>query len=89
MSMKQIEYKGMRINAAAFEVAELDRFISTLWIENKRERAPAQSAKLFSPPWPAELFADERTALDCAIAFGRSVIDGEVPGVTMEGPKEN
>jgi hypothetical protein len=89
MSMKRIEYKGMTINAAAFEVAELDRFISTLWIQNKRERGPAHSARLFSPPWPEELFADERSALDCAIAFGQSVIDGEVPGVTMEGAKED
>lgn len=89
MSVKQVDYKGMTINAGAFEVAGLDRFISTLWIENRLGCARAHSAKLFSPPWPAELFADEGTALDSAVAFGRSVIDGQIPGLTMEGPQKN
>lgn len=89
MPIKRVEYKGMTINAGAFEVAELSRFISTLWIEKKQGRKPADFAKLFSPPWPADLFDDAETALDSAIAFGQSVIDGEIPGVTIGNSKGN
>ena len=89
MPIKRVEYKGMTISAGAFGVAELDRFISTVWIERKRGKGPAHSARLFNPPWPAELFANAGTALDSAIAFGQSVIDGEFPGLTMDGPAED
>jgi hypothetical protein len=86
---KRVEYKGMTISAGAFEVVELSRFISTLWIAKDGAPEAADSAKLFSPPLPPELFSDAGEALKSAIAFGQSVIDGEIPGLTMDDPKAN
>ena len=86
MFIKRVRYKGMTISAGACEVLELDRFISTLCITKKRGRKRVDIAKLFNPPWPADLFDDADTALDSAIAFGRSVIDGEIPGATVGNP---
>ena len=88
MPIKRVEYKGMTISAGALEVVELSRFISTLCIK-KRGREAADNAKLFNPPLPAELFADAGAALDSAIAFGQSVIDGKISGLTMDDPKVN
>ena len=83
MPIKRVEYKGMTLNAGAFEVAEVDRFISTLCIEKKSGPARAGRAMLFSPPCPDALFANAELALASAIAFGQAVIDGEIPGLTI------
>jgi hypothetical protein len=79
----------MTISAGAFEIVGLGRFTSTLWIAKQEGREDANDAKLFNPPLPAELFADAGAALDSAIAFGQSVIDGEIPGLTMNDSKVN
>ena len=89
MPIKRVEYKGMMISAGAFEVVELSRFVSTLSIAKNSGREAADYAKVFSPPWPAELFADAGAALASAIAFGHLVIDGKIPGLTMDDPKAN
>ena len=89
MPIKRVEHKGMTISAGAFEVVEISRFISTLCIAKKGGREAADNATLFSPPLPPELFSDAGAALESAIAFGQSVIDGEIPGLTMDHPRAN
>lgn len=87
MFIKRVEYKGMTISAGACEVLELNHFISTLCITKKRGTKRADVAKLYNPPWPADLFDDAEVALDTAIAFGRSVIDREFSDLTADDPK--
>ena len=84
MPIKRVEYKGMTLYAAAFEVALMNRFISTLCIEQNGGPQPAGNAKLLNPPCPKELFADPEEALASAITFGEAVIDGEIPGLAMD-----
>jgi hypothetical protein len=80
----RVEYKGMTLYAAAFEVVQLHRFISTLSIELAGGAEPGDNARLLSPPCPNELFADEHEALASAITFGQAVIDGEIAGLTVD-----
>jgi hypothetical protein len=77
----------MMLYAGAFEVVGINRFISTLRIEMKSGGEPSGDAKLLSPPCPDALFADAEAALDSAITFARALIDGEIPGLTMDDLK--
>jgi hypothetical protein len=82
MAAKRMEYKGMLIKAAAFEVVGTGRFIATLLI---RRSGPAhrRNAKLFDLPSSKTLFEDREEALDCTVAYARAIIDGEIPGQTV------
>jgi len=81
MALRQANYRGMLIKAAAFEVVELHRFIVSLIIA--RDGSP-WTAKLFSPPSKDGLFDDPEEALDATLAYGRAIIDGEVAGLTVQ-----
>ena len=78
MTLRQIEYEGAIITAAAFEVAGTERFLVTLSIA----RAPVDGkqcyAELFDPPSHDGLCIEE--ALESAIAFGRTIVDGDIAG---------
>lgn len=84
MPVRLLEYKGMTIKAGAFELNGGGRFVSVLSITWSGDGDEPRTAKLFDPPCPEDLFADVDDALDTAIAYGRSIIDGDVPGVFME-----
>jgi hypothetical protein len=83
---KRIVYKGLTLHAGAFEIPPLGRFVSTLYIE-RNPGAPGGLARFFDPPCPEALFPDARQALASAIAFGRSMVDDGIPGLTMDYPK--
>lgn len=86
MPIKRVVYKGLTLHAGAFEVPRLDRFISTLYIE-KNLGGPGGIARFFDPPCPEGLFVDAGQALESAIAFGQTMIDDGIPGLTANYPK--
>ena len=82
--VRYLEYKGMTIKAGAFEFNAEGRYVSILSIARNGAGGEQGSVKLFDPPCPDDLFADADDALDAAIAHGRAIVDGEVPGARME-----
>lgn len=78
MAVKRVQYKGMTLSAGAFEAVEFARFVTTLSIRH------LGVSKLFDPPCPPELFGDSDTALECAISFGRAIVDGEISGLDID-----
>lgn len=83
MPIRSIAYKGLRIQAAAFEVTTLGRFVSTLAISRNLNFNGGGETQLFSPPCPDGFFESVDQALEVAVAYGRAIIDGEVPGVSL------
>ena len=83
MALRQVEYSGMTITAAAFEVVGTGRFIVALSIARTFTAGVDCSAKLFEPPSDDGLFDNVDEALESAIAFGRSIIDGDIPGESV------
>jgi hypothetical protein len=83
MAAKRMEYKGMLIKAAAFEVVGTGCFLATLLIRRSGS-AHRRNAKLFDLPSSKGLFEDPDEALDCTIAYARAIIDGEIPGQTVK-----
>jgi hypothetical protein len=77
MALRQIEYEGVTITAAAFEVAGTGRFLVTLSIASGSGDDKQSDAELFDPPSPDGLFDSIEEALESAIAFGRSIVDGD------------
>jgi hypothetical protein len=77
----------MTLYAGAFEIVRINRYISTLRIEENSGGARAGNSKIVSPPCPHELFADAEAALDSAIRFGQAVIDRAIPGLTIDDLK--
>jgi hypothetical protein len=43
-----------------------------------------RDAKFFEPPSEDGFFDDSEEALETALAFARAIIDGEVPGLTVD-----
>jgi len=84
MAVRQIQYRGMTIKAAAFEVMGTGRFVVTVSIARTRVRAKDRMDKVFEPPSEDGFFDDPDEGLDVAIAFGREIIDGSVPNLTVE-----
>ena len=83
MPVREMEYKGMTIRAAAFEVVGTGRFVASLLVV--RTSFPrSQNTKLFEPPSPDGFFRDSEEALESALAFARAIVDGEVPDHTVE-----
>ncbi len=85
MPVKRASYKGFEIRAGAFEVVARGRFFSTVMVTRDGAKPPGD-AKLLDPTSPTAdgLFASLEEALDSAIAFGKAVIDGRVPGQTVD-----
>jgi hypothetical protein len=81
MAVRQIEYRGMTVKAAAFEVMGLNRFIVLVSISR---RSAKRKAKFFEPPCDDGFFDDPDEGLDSAVAYARAIIDGDVPGLTVE-----
>jgi hypothetical protein len=84
MALKQDEYRGMTIKAAAFEVIGTCRFVVSLSIARHDGSAGLRKAKFFEPPSEDGLFDDPEEALESALAFARAIIDGEVAGLTVD-----
>lgn len=84
MAAAQIEYRGMTVKAAAFEVIELARFIVLVTIARTHAPSAEQKIKFFEPPSDDGFFDDEDEGLDCAVAYARAIIDGMVPGLTVD-----
>jgi len=91
MGVKQVEYRGMTIKAGAFEVigtgGGTGRFIVSVSIVRiVREGGPVadRKAKFFEPPSEDGLFDNHDDGLEVAVAFARAIIDGEIPGLTVE-----
>ena len=80
MPIKCVKYKGMVIRAGAFEVLGTGRFVPVLSIGTDDASGGYASARSFNPPCPDDLFEDSEDALECAIEFGRAIIDKQVPG---------
>jgi hypothetical protein len=77
MALRQIEYQGVIITAAAFEVAGTGRFLVTLSIAKGTGDGEQRDAELFDPPSHDGLFDSIEEALESAIAFGRSIVDSD------------
>ena len=84
MALKQVEYRGMTINAGAFEVVGTRRFIVSLSIARDGIRVADRKTKFFEPPSEDGLFDDAEEGLESALAFARAIIDGEVAGLTVD-----
>ena len=84
MALRQIEYRGMTIKAGAFEVIGTRRFIVSLSIAREESLSALRKAKFFEPPSEDGFFDDSEEALECALAFGRSIIDGEISGLSVD-----
>jgi hypothetical protein len=84
MGVKQVEYRGMLIKAGAFEVVETGRFIVSVSIARDGAWPGQEKAKFFEPPSEDGFFDDPEEGLECAVAFARAIIDGEIPGLTVE-----
>ena len=83
MTLRQVQYEGMTITAGAFEVAGSGRFIVALSIARTWISGAHRNAKLFEPPSEDGLFDNVDEALESAIAFGRAIIDGDIPGESV------
>jgi hypothetical protein len=84
MAVKQIQYRGMMVKAAAFEVMGLGRFIVLVSVSRTHARSADRKEKFFEPPSDDGFFDDQYQGLDSAVAYARAVIDGSVPDVTIE-----
>ena len=84
MAVRQVEYRGMTIKAAAFEVMGTGRFVVTVSIARTRTGSKDRKDKVFEPPSEDGFFDDQYEGLDVAIAFGREIVDGNVPNVTVD-----
>jgi hypothetical protein len=82
MSVREVEYEGMTIRVAAFEVAGTGRFVTSLLIA-RTGGSGSGNTKLFEPPSPDGFFSDSEEALESALAFARAIIDGEIPDHTV------
>ena len=83
MSVREEEYKGMTVRAAAFELVESGCFVTSLLI-TRAGFSRSGKTKLFEPPSPEGFFSDSEEALESSLAFARAIIDGEVPEHTVE-----
>jgi len=84
MGIREIGYRGMLIKAGAFEVVATGRFIVSVSIARDGSLAGQQNAKFFEPPSDDGFFDDPEEGLECAVAFARAIIDGEIPGLTLD-----
>lgn len=84
MGVKKVEYRGMLIKAGAFEVVGTGRFIVSVSIARDGSLGVYGRAKFFEPPSEDGFFDDPEEGLECAVAFARAIIDGEIPGLTVE-----
>ena len=84
MGVSEVEYRGMTIRAGAFEVVANGRFVVSVSISRAEELVAETKAKFFEPPSEDGFFDSPEEGLQVAIAFARAIIDGEVPGLTVE-----
>jgi hypothetical protein len=84
MAVKQIQYRGLTVKAAAFEVMGLGRFIVLVSVSRTRARSTDRKERFFEPPSDDGFFDDADEGLDCAVAYARAIIDGGVPGETVD-----
>jgi len=56
----------------------------SLSIARSDEPVADRKAKFFEPPSEDGFFDTPEQGLEVAIAFGRAIIDGEIPGLTVE-----
>jgi hypothetical protein len=82
--LRQVKYEGMTLTAGAFEVAASGRFVVTLSIARDLSGTVPRDAQLFEPPSHDGMFDDVDEALEWAIAFGRAIVDGDIPGASIE-----
>jgi hypothetical protein len=91
MALRQIEYEGVTLTAAAFEVADTGRFLVALSIVSVSPGCDLRYTELRHPLSGDGLFDSVEEALEAAISVGRAVIDGDTPGGDVEylgsGPK--
>jgi hypothetical protein len=91
MALRQIEYAGVTITAAAFEVADTGRFLVALSMASVSAGCDRRYAQFLDPPSRDGLFDSIEEALDSAISFGRAIVDDDMPGGDVEhlgsGPK--
>ena len=83
MGVKQLRYRGMTIKAGSFQVVTTGRFIVSLSIA-RVGMGVSRKTKLFEPPSEDGFFDDPCEGVESALAFGRAIVDGEIPGLTVE-----
>ena len=84
MALRQIEYEGVTITAAAFEVAGSGRFMVALSVARASAGDERRYAQFLDPPSRDGLFDNIEDALESGIAFGRAIVDGDIPGEGVE-----
>lgn len=84
MAVKEVQYRGLTVKAAAFEVMGLGRFIVLVSVSRSHARSIDRKERFFEPPSADGFFDDQYDGLDCAVAYARAIIDGGVPGVTID-----
>jgi hypothetical protein len=84
MGVTETEYRGMTIKAGAFEVVAIGRFVVSVSIARADEPVADRKAKFFEPPSEDGFFDSPEEGLQVAVAFARAIIDGEIPGLTVD-----
>lgn len=84
MAVKQTEYRGMAVKAAAFEVVGTGRFVVVGSIARPRAPSADRKERFFEPPSADGFFDDPYDGIDSAIAYAREIIDGRVPGLEVD-----
>ena len=84
MALREEAYRGMTIKAGAFELVGTSRYVVSLCVARHGGSPGQGNTKFFEPPSEDGLFDDPEEALECALAFARAIIDGEVAGLTVD-----
>lgn len=84
MALKQAEYSGMCITAAAFELVDTEHFIALVSVARASKDCSDRNAKLFELPPDDARFDTAEEALDAAVAFGIALIDGDIAGESVD-----
>ena len=79
MALRQIEYEGVTIAAAAFEVVGSGRFLVALSIANVSAECDRRYAQFLDSASRDGLFDSIEEALDAAISIGRAIVDADIP----------
>jgi len=84
MALRQIEYEGVAITAAAFEVDGSGRFLVALSIADVPAGCDRRYAQFLDSSSRDGLFDSIEEALESAVSFGRAIVDAGIPGDHVE-----
>ena len=79
-----IVYKGFHIKAGGDGSQGSGRFRPTLVIARHHEGLSYTNDRVFSPPYPRDYYDTEEEAIAIAMAVGKAIVDGDLPGLSVK-----